>query len=188
MDENKKAERVQRKQDKQQQNFMNIFANAVYGILLGFGFGSSIKEIYLPSKQANELLFQSLHENTLEYSIVLFAIIILCVHWWDWKMNVGQYAKTNILEFTINMLILINLEWLFFDFDNLLNFSFLMATLAFLNFLWVVTFRWNRYDKEKWTPVQYIFRADVTDHLLRRFIGVVLYTVFFILFYLCYYP
>jgi hypothetical protein len=162
--------------------FIRNFVNAVYGILLGFGFSNAIWNIHKVFKDvdSNSLLIFSFHQYSFQYTLVLFAIIVLCVHWWDWRLGVSEYVSTNIIEFIINMLILLNIEWLFFEFNCYKNFSFLMTTLALFNFIWVVNFRIQRYDESRLTIKEYFYQRIVWIHILKRFLGVILYASLFI--------
>jgi len=164
--------------------FIRNFVNAVYGILLGYGFSKAIWNIYgsFKVKNPDSLLIYSFYNEPFQYVLVLFAIIVLCVHWWDWRLGVSEYVSTNILEFIINILILLNIEWLFFEIDCFKNFSFLMATLALFNFIWVVNFRIQRFKESELNLKKYLYQRMVWTHISKRFFGTVLYSALFFLY------
>ena len=146
------------------QAFIDQFVNAVYGILLGFGFCNSMENIYKQPRQ-----------NYFYIAVVVLAIAVLCIHWWDWVRNVGERVETKPIEFVIDILILLNLEWLFFVYENLARFLWLMTSLALLNFIWVIHYRIVGFKSNAIKPSQYFFSKDVLSHIVKRFSGFLIY-------------
>ena len=115
-------EEPSRNRSSESSNFINQFVNVVYGILLGYGFSDSIREIKNGDLEGVGPIFSSLS--------VLFIIIVICVYWWDWYKNIGQRVETNAREFALDIAILVSLESLFFVYERPITFSFVFFVLS----------------------------------------------------------
>jgi hypothetical protein len=67
--------------------------------------------------------------------MTIFIIIVVCLYWWDWSENIESIAKSTFSEFAIDILILFNLEFLFFSFANPKALSILFLALSVFNLL-----------------------------------------------------
>jgi hypothetical protein len=112
--------------------FINEFVNAVYGILLGYGFCDSIGEIKKGAPEGVGPIFSSL--------AVAFTILVVCIYWWDWYKNIGRRAESNVREFALDIAILISLEILFFVYESPIAFSFVFLVLSVLSLAWVANY------------------------------------------------
>ena len=143
--------------------FINQFVNSVYGVLLGFGFCNAMQKI-----SQDFIIFH--------FAVVMFAILVLCIHWWDWMSNIKKYVKSSAFEFSIDILILLTIEWMFFEYQNFLIFIWLLAGLGFMNFLWVLHFRiTQRYNLQTFFSSKSKFSKEAFNHILKRFLGFIIY-------------
>lgn len=149
--------------------FINEFVNAVYGILLGYGFCDSIGEIKKGAPEGVGPIFSSL--------AVAFTILVVCIYWWDWYKNIGRRAESNVREFALDIAILISLEILFFVYENPIAFSFVFLVLSVLSLAWVANYhlhlcRMSGY--KKWS--EYVnTNPEVARYLLNRVAGIGLF-------------
>jgi hypothetical protein len=161
---------------KQKANFINQFVNAVYGILLGYGFCDAMQEIKKGSLNEDVgRLYSSV--------AVIFVIIVVCVNWWDWVKNIGSRVESNAREFAIDMAILVSLEGLFFTFEYPIIFNSIFFLMSILSLVWVINFieeqgkqkgfkSFRKFVKENDEYWQYIFK---------RCKGVILYLICLVL-------
>jgi hypothetical protein len=149
--------------------FINQFVNVLYGILLGYGFGDSIREIKHGDLKGVGPIFSSLS--------VLFTIIVICVYWWDWYKNIGQRVESNAREFALDIAILVSLESLFFVYERPIAFSFVFFVLSLLSLAWVVNYHLSLYRTvgySKWS--EYINEnPNVKRYVLHRVSGIGLF-------------
>lgn len=120
--------------------FINQFVNLVYGIILGTGVTNSAKEI---AKLIQDGAPAPGPTVSISYSIValVYVVIVVCVYWWDWVDNIGHRVKNTGREFSIDIVILLALECLFFVYKHPLAFSMTFFLLAIFNLCWVYNFR-----------------------------------------------
>lgn len=162
-------EEPSRNRSSESSTFINQFVNVVYGILLGYGFSDSIREIKNGDLEGIGPVFSSLS--------VLFIIIVICVYWWDWYKNIGQRVETNAREFALDIAILVSLESLFFVYEHPITFSFVFFVLSLLSLAWVVNYHLSLYrtvDYSKWS--EYINEnPNVKRYVLHRVAGIGLF-------------
>ncbi len=151
-------------------NFINQFVNAVYGILLGYGFSNAMREIKDGTDKEVGVIFSTVS--------VLFVIIVICIYWWDWIKNIGHNIENDYREFALDMAILVSLEWLFFVYEYPIYFCGIFLLLSILSLLWVKNYhktKYNRSDLKSWK--QYIQQNyEVKQYIRNRWKGVLLFS------------
>ena len=163
------------KRSSEESTFINQFVNVVYGILLGYGFSDSMREIKQGEQEGIGPIFGGL--------AVLFTITVICVYWWDWYKNIGHRVESNIREFALDIAILVSLESLFFVYENPIVFSVVFFVLSLLSLAWVVNYHiflcnktgyltWSKYTANN---------PKVRQYILHRIAGVGLFGLCLIL-------
>ena len=162
--------------------FINHFVNAVYAVLLGYGFSDSMREITDGKPESVGILFSIVS--------VIFVIIVICTYWWDWFKNIGYKVQPNLREFTIDMAILITLVWLFFVFYDPIIFSFIFFILSLLNLLWVYNYQRSKFEDLKLASWKKYLKdnKNILQHISNRKKGVFLYGSCLLITFLLKYP
>ena len=117
--------------------FIGDFVNTVYAIFLGFGFVGIMKNIF-----SSNIALRIAIDNLKFFQLVMafFAIIVICLYWWDWSENIEDKVKSTFPEFIIDIGILFTLLMILFQFDNPLTVTKLFFMLSFWNLIWVVNY------------------------------------------------
>ena len=118
-------------------HFIGDFVNAVYAIILGFGFVEIIKGIF-SSNVALRISFDNL--KFFQVIMAFFVIIVICLYWWDWLENIEGKVKSTFSEFFIDIGILFTLFMILLKFDNPLTLAKLFFVLSVLNLVWVFNY------------------------------------------------
>ena len=160
--------------------FVDQFVNAVYGIILGYGFSNAMRDIKDGVPESVGPVFSSFS--------VIFTIIVLCMYWWDWHKLIGRKVESNAREFAIDMAILVSLEALFFVYEYPILYGFVFFFLSLLSLLWVVNYHFVLSKKLQYSNLsRYVSRNPrVGEYFLLRILGVGLYSAYLIVLYLAF--
>lgn len=164
-------EQVDNQKGKERQSFVNQFVNAVYGILLGYGFSNAMREIKDGISEDIGPVFGA--------SAVFFTIVVVCIYWWDWYKAIGMKVASDYKEFTIDIAILVSLELLFFVFEYPIIYGAIFFLLSLLSLIWVANYHYNlckdlRYPSRS----KYLSQnPDVRKYFRARFIGIAMFGI-----------
>ena len=146
-----------------EKRFIAKFVNSIYGILLGFGFCNVVQEIL--TNQQDVILLAS------HIVMTAFIIVVVCLYWWDWSENIETEVQSTFSEFTIDILILFTLEFLFFQYDNPKGLAILFLTISILNLIWVLNFLWEK-KRNGHASADYLKNKRDSAYLRKKLYGV----------------
>lgn len=107
-------------------NFINVFVNEMYAILIGIGI-------------ANVLFREKLDlSNGLDVAMALFVTAVVLLYWWDWTEYIASNVVASKVEFAIDFALLVCLELLFGHFDKPGRLSQIFVAIAVVDVLWVL--------------------------------------------------
>ena len=126
--------------------FIGDFVNAVYAIILGFGFIEIMRDIF-----SSNIALRIAIDNLKFFQLVMafFVIIVICLYWWDWSENIEDKVKSTFAELIIDMGISFTLLMILFQFDNPLTLTMLFFMLSFWNLMWVVNYLRENFEGDR---------------------------------------
>lgn len=154
----------------EQINFINHFVNAVYAVLLGYGFSNSMRDITDGKPESVGTVFSVVS--------VIFIITVICVNWWDWFKNISKKVQPDVKEFAIDMAILITIIWLFFVYDHPIFFSAIFLLLSILSLLWVYNYHRSKYKRTKLSWKKFLIKnKKIKQHISNRIKSVIIFEI-----------
>ncbi len=154
-----------------EKRFIGTFVNNVYGILMGFGFCNVVRDIFFGEGEGEQQIWLAS-----QIAMSAFIIIVVCLYWWDWSENIESKAQSTFNEFTIDIMILFTLEFLFFLFENPKRLAILFLVLSILNFMWVLNFLWEKHKADT-NSKGYLRNLGDMSYIIKKVHSIVIFSI-----------